>query len=56
MIVVHYWPKPIPSRDFDYLALDEATYDGATDGDNLIGHGCSPGAAIQDLLDAMEAA
>ena len=44
-IRTHYWPKPIPIRDFDWTAVDEDTYDG----DGPIGHGATEDEAIADL-------
>jgi hypothetical protein len=46
-IVVHYDPKPIPTRAFDYAAALE-------DGEGMAGHGRTKGAAITDLLELLE--
>lgn len=43
----HVYP-PIPIRDFDWCAVDDATYDGEG---CPIGYGRTAEQAIQDLLD-----
>jgi hypothetical protein len=41
-----YWAKPIPLRNFDWSAIDDATYDGPG---CPIGHGATEAEAIRDL-------
>lgn len=48
---VDYWAKPIPLRQFDYEAVDDATYDGAG---CVIGHGATEAEAIADLIGQLE--
>mgnify|MGYP001594443254 CR=1 FL=1 len=48
---VGYWMKPIPMREFDYQATDDATYDGPG---CPVGHGATEAAAIADLLEQMD--
>jgi hypothetical protein len=53
-IRTHYDPKPIPSRDSDWSAIDQDTYDGAPDSrTNQIGWGATE-QAIADLLDQLK--
>jgi len=33
-----YWPKPIPSRRFDWSAIDDETYDASYEGEYESGH------------------
>lgn len=50
-IVTDYCPKPIPIRDYDWLAVDSDTYDGAPDSAtrNHVGHGKTEAEAIASL-------
>lgn len=50
-IVTDYCPKAIPVRDYDWLAVDEDTYDGAPDSAtrNQVGHGKTEAEAIASL-------
>jgi hypothetical protein len=51
-IVTSYDYPPIPTRDFDWSAIDEDTYDGTEDSGpiaHMCGHGATEEAAIQDL-------
>lgn len=43
---------PVPSRDYDYSAIDRNTYDGGKT--CSIGRGSSPAAAEEDLLDQIQ--
>jgi hypothetical protein len=47
----HVYP-PIPSRDFDWSAIDDDTYDGAPDSSTRgeIGYGRTEEEAIADLM------
>jgi hypothetical protein len=47
-----YWPKPIPTDQYDWSAVDDDTYDGAPDSGNRnqIGYGATEQEAIDDLL------
>lgn len=47
-IKTHYDPKPIPDRNFDWSAVDDATYDGSEG--SLIGYGATEEAARTDLV------
>lgn len=49
-IVTHHDPKPIPSRAFDWSAVDDSTYDG----DGPIGYGATESAAIEDLKNQLD--
>ena len=51
-IKTEYWAKPVPSRNFDWSAIDDNTYDGAPDSStrNQIGYGATEAEAIADLL------
>lgn len=48
-IVTDYWPKPVPSRSFDWSAVRHSY-----DGDSMIGYGSTEAEAIEDLI-ALEA-
>jgi hypothetical protein len=48
-IVTNLDPKPIPMRNFDWLAVDDNYEPG-----DLIGHGTSELEAIKDLLEQIE--
>lgn len=50
-ISTRYDPKPIPIRDFDWSAVDDATYDGEG---CPIGHGRTEAEAIADLMGQIE--
>lgn len=50
-IVTHYDPPPIPVRDFDWSAVDDATYDGEG---SKIGHGRTEAEAIAELMEKLE--
>jgi len=50
-----YWPKPIPLRQFDWTAIDDDTYDGASDSRCPVGYGRTEQEAIDDLMTEMEA-
>jgi hypothetical protein len=45
----HEFP-PIPTRIFDWSAVDDDTYDGAEDSHCPIGRGATEKEAIEDLL------
>lgn len=45
---------PIPTRKFDWSAIDEDTYDGVEDSHCPVGRGATEIDAIRDLLDQME--
>lgn len=47
-IDTEYWAKPIPLRQFDWSAVDGATYDGEG---CPIGYGRTESEAIADLLE-----
>jgi hypothetical protein len=49
-IKTHYWPTPIPLRQFDWSAVDDDTYDY----DQPIGYGATEQEAIDDLMDQLE--
>ncbi len=51
----HDYP-PIPTRDMDWSAIDEDTYDGAEDSHCPMGHGATEAEAIADLKEQLEAA
>lgn len=53
-IVTQYDPPPVPSRNWDWSAIDDSTYDGAPDGHSPIGYGPTEQAAINDLLDQLD--
>lgn len=45
---------PIPTKEFDWQAIDDETYDGAEDSEtNQIGFGATKELAIQDLMDKL---
>lgn len=46
-IKTHHDPKPVPSRNFDWSAVDDSTYDGSEG--SLIGYGATEQAAREDL-------
>lgn len=50
-IVTQYVYPPIPTRDFDWSAVDDETYDEG----EPIGYGRTEIEAIRDLLDQIEA-
>lgn len=52
-IKTNYVFPPIPSRAFDWSAVDDATFDGEG---CPIGYGASEIEAVSDLLDLLEAA
>lgn len=57
-IQTSYWAKPIPSRKFDWQAIDASTYDGAPDASprsRAQGFGQTEQEAIEDLLVQLEA-
>jgi len=49
-IKTEYWPKPIPNRNFDWCAYDDASYEAGCP----LGHGPTKEAAIADLLEQLE--
>lgn len=49
-IVTHYDPKPIPIRDFDWIAVTD-DYDGASR--DPIGYGRTEAAAIANLQESI---
>lgn len=49
-IETHYWPKPVPSRVFDWSAIWD-NYEGG----DPVGHGPTEEAAIEDLKQDTEA-
>jgi hypothetical protein len=51
----HVYP-PIPMRNFDWLAVDDETYDGAPDSRsrNQIGYGRTEAEAVADLKEKLE--
>jgi len=49
-----YWLKPGHIRDFDWSAVDDATYDGAEDSHCPIGYGRTEAEAIADLMQQIE--
>lgn len=51
-----YDPPPIPTRAFDWSAIDDDTYDGAEDSGNSheVGRGATEEEAIADLLVIIE--
>lgn len=55
-IKTQYQQPPIPSRNFDWQAIDVDTYDGAPDSAtrNDVGHGATEREAIEDLLGKLE--
>lgn len=55
-IRTHYDPKPIPLRQFDWIAVDDNTYDGAPDSGNRhqVGYGATEAEAIADLLEQLD--
>jgi hypothetical protein len=52
-IKTDYWMKPIPTRNFDWSAIDDNTYDGAPDSSNRnqVGHGATEQEAIANLME-----
>jgi hypothetical protein len=55
-ISTSYWPKPGPSKAFDWSAVDSDVYDGAEDSAtrNQIGYGATEAEAIADLMEQIE--
>jgi hypothetical protein len=53
-IVTHYWPPPIPTRNCDWSAVDDDTYDGAPDSNCPIGYGATEEEARADLIEKLE--
>lgn len=51
-IVTHYDPPPIPTRNCDWSAYDDLTYDGEES--DPVGYGETELEAIQNLLEIME--
>lgn len=51
-VLTQYDPKPIPSRAFDWHAIDDSTYDG-TEG-SPVGWGATEADAIADLKQQVE--
>lgn len=47
-IKTHHDPKPVPSRNFDWSAVDDSTYDGSEG--SLIGYGATEQEAREDLV------
>jgi hypothetical protein len=47
-IITDYWAKPIPTRDFDWCAMDD-NYEGG----DPIGYGATEDAAIDDLIEQL---
>ncbi len=59
-IITYYDPKPIPSRAFDWSAIDSSTYDADCDQDGFFttsatGWGATEAEAIADLQSQLEA-
>jgi hypothetical protein len=44
----------VPRRDWDWIAYDDDTYDGAEDGHSPVGNGATEAEAIADLLEQLE--
>jgi hypothetical protein len=55
-IKTYYDPPPIPTRQFDWCALDDDTYDGAPYSNCPIGLGATEDEAIADLKQQLEEA
>jgi len=53
-VKTEYVFPPIPSRNFDWSAIDEDTYDGAPDSHCPLGSGDTEQDAIDDLLQQMK--
>jgi hypothetical protein len=62
-IQTSYWPKPIPSRNFDWSAIDADTYDASYEGEDENGShwkaspqgfGATEQEAIEDLLEQIQ--
>jgi hypothetical protein len=55
-IVTEFWPKPIPSRQFDWSAVtdDYEGGDGYDEPGGRIGYGATEAEAIADLRDQLE--
>lgn len=50
-IVTHHDPKPVPSRKWDWTAVDDRTYDGEG---CPVGYGATEAEAIADLQEQLE--
>lgn len=50
-ITTEYWRKPIPTSRFDWIAIDDDTYDGEG---SKVGYGATEEEAILDLKEQME--
>jgi hypothetical protein len=50
-IKTEYFAKPIPSRKFDWSAIDDDTYDGPG---SPVGYGSTEQEAIIDLIDKVQ--
>jgi hypothetical protein len=53
-VVTNFWLKPVPSRRFDWSAIDDDTYDGAPDSRCPVGYGKTEEDAIADLMQQIE--
>jgi hypothetical protein len=53
-IKTEYWAKPIPSRNCDWSAIDDDTYDGAEDSFCPIGYGATEQEAIDQLKEMLD--
>jgi hypothetical protein len=53
-IMTEFVYPSIPIRDFDWIAVDDDTYDGANGCMCAVGHGASEEAAIADLKRQIE--
>lgn len=55
-ITTHYVYPPIPLRQFDWMAIDDDTYDGAEDSRtrSQIGYGRTEAEAVADLCEQLE--
>lgn len=51
-IVTEYWPKPIPLRQFDWVAVTD-DYDGAPDSHCPVGYGRTEAEAVADLKEQL---
>lgn len=50
-ILTYHDPKPIPSRAFDWSAVDDSTYDGEG---CPVGYGATEADAVADLKEQLE--
>jgi hypothetical protein len=50
-IVTDYWMKPVPERNFDWIAYRE---DDAGEEGKPLGHGCTEAEAIDSLREQLE--